>query len=202
MRDGGYLVNTARSWVVDQDALLVELQSGRIRAALDVFDHEPLPSDHPYRSLPNVILTPHIAGGTLQTRNRQGECAVTDLENVFAGHPLQFEVTLERYPILSVIGGTPLVRIDLERLAKPGVEVYAKLEYFNPGGSIKDRPVLFMLLAFDIRLGYFSFSKSVAGVSFNESADGLFTWFALIVTALFVVWGAVGSSRRASAAAS
>ena len=101
MRDGGYLVNTARSWVVDQDALLVELQSGRIRAALDVFDHEPLPSDHPYRSLPNVILTPHIAGGTLQTRNRQGECAVTDLENVFAGHPMQFEVTLERYPILA-----------------------------------------------------------------------------------------------------
>lgn len=63
-------------------------------------------------------------------------------------------------------------------------------------------PVMLMLLAFDIRLGYFSLSESVAGVSFNESADGLFTWFALLVTALFVVWGAVGSSRRSSAAAS
>jgi uncharacterized membrane protein YhaH (DUF805 family) len=51
-------------------------------------------------------------------------------------------------------------------------------------------PVMLMLLVFDIRLGYFSFSKSVSGVSFDESADGLFTWFALIVTALFVVWGA------------
>ncbi len=101
LQDGGFLINTARSWVVDQDALLAELQTGRIRAALDVFDREPLPPDHPYRSLPNVILTPHIAGGTLQTRNRQGECAVTDLENVFAGRPMQYEVTLDRYPILA-----------------------------------------------------------------------------------------------------
>ncbi len=60
--------------------------------------------------------------------------------------PPEFLPFLERFPILSVIGGTPLVRVDLERLLKPGVEVYAKLEYFNPGGSIKDRPVLFMLL--------------------------------------------------------
>jgi phosphoglycerate dehydrogenase-like enzyme len=99
--DGGYLVNTARSWVVDQDALLAELRSGRIRAALDVFDAEPLPLDHPFRTLPNVLLTPHIAGATQQTRDRQGDCAVTDLENAFAGRPLQYEVTLERYPILA-----------------------------------------------------------------------------------------------------
>lgn len=74
-----YLVNTARSRVIDQDALLAELASGRIRAALDVFDREPLPLDHPFRSLPNVILTPHIAGGTRETRDRQGACVVRNL---------------------------------------------------------------------------------------------------------------------------
>jgi len=88
MPDNGYLINTARSWVVDQEALLAELRSGRIRAALDVFDEEPLPLDHPFRPLPNVLLTPHIAGATMQTRDRQGECAVRDLENAFAGRPL------------------------------------------------------------------------------------------------------------------
>ena len=101
MPDNGYLVCTARSWVVDQDALLAELQSGRIRAALDVFDEEPMALDHPFRALPNVLLTPHIAGATMQTRIRQGECAVRDLTNAFAGQPLAHEVTLERYAILA-----------------------------------------------------------------------------------------------------
>jgi phosphoglycerate dehydrogenase-like enzyme len=101
MPDNGYLVCTARSWVVDQEALLAELQSGRIRAALDVFDEEPMALDHPFRALPNVLLTPHIAGATMQTRIRQGECAVRDLANAFAGRPLAHEVTLERYAILA-----------------------------------------------------------------------------------------------------
>ena len=101
MPDGAYLVNTARSWIIDQDALLAELQSGRIRAALDVFDIEPLPLDHPFRSLPNVLLTPHIAGGTQQTRHRQGECVVRDLANAFAGRPLAHGITLDRYAILA-----------------------------------------------------------------------------------------------------
>jgi len=60
--------------------------------------------------------------------------------------PLEHRRFLERCPALSLIGNTPLVRIDLPGLKKPGVEVYAKVEYFNPGGSIKDRPVLWMLL--------------------------------------------------------
>jgi cysteine synthase B len=53
---------------------------------------------------------------------------------------------IERAPALALIGGTPLVKVDLPGLTKPGVDVYAKVEYFNPGGSIKDRPVLWMLL--------------------------------------------------------
>jgi len=59
--------------------------------------------------------------------------------------PEEFRPLLEKCPALSLIGNTPLVRIDLPGLSKPGVEVYAKIEYFNPGGSIKDRPVLWML---------------------------------------------------------
>ncbi len=60
--------------------------------------------------------------------------------------PEEFLPHLDSCPVLGAIGNTPLVRVDLPELAKPGVEVYAKLEYFNPGGSIKDRPVLWMLL--------------------------------------------------------
>jgi hypothetical protein len=60
--------------------------------------------------------------------------------------------------------------------------------------------VLLMLVAFDIKLGYFSLSKSVGGVSFDASTDGLFTWCALIVTAAFLVWGAAVSGKVASAA--
>lgn len=101
MPDNGFLVNTARSWVVDQNALLAELQSGRLRAALDVYDQEPLPWDHPYRSLPNVILTPHVAGASSRTNWRQGYFAVEDLRRFFAGEPLVHEVTRERYQVLA-----------------------------------------------------------------------------------------------------
>ena len=101
LRDGGYLVCTARSWVIDQDSLLAELQSGRIRAALDVFDVEPLPQDSPFRKLDNAIITPHVAGATIEARYRQGDCVVRDLENAFSGRPLAHEVTRARYAILA-----------------------------------------------------------------------------------------------------
>jgi len=101
MPDDGYLVNTARSWVVDQAALLAELQSGRLRAALDVYDQEPLPADHPYRSLPNVIVSPHVAGASAQTNRRQGLFAVEDLRRFFNDEPLVNEVTRERYSLLA-----------------------------------------------------------------------------------------------------
>lgn len=101
MPDNGYLVNTARSWIVDQDALLAELQRGRLRAALDVYDKEPLPADHPYRSLTNVILTPHVAGATIHTNHRQGMIAAEDLRRFFNDEPLLNEVTRERYRLLA-----------------------------------------------------------------------------------------------------
>lgn len=64
MHDGALLVNVARGGIVDTDALVAELQSGRLRAALDVTDPEPLPAGHPLWSAPNCIITPHVGGNT------------------------------------------------------------------------------------------------------------------------------------------
>jgi phosphoglycerate dehydrogenase-like enzyme len=86
-------INTARSHLVDQAALLAELRTGRIQAALDVFDQEPLPADHPFRSLENVILTPHVAGATRQARQRQGQIIVEEIERFLNGEPLRHPVT-------------------------------------------------------------------------------------------------------------
>lgn len=60
LREGALLVNAARGPVVDTDALVSELATGRIRAAIDVVDPEPLPADHPLWSVPGLILTPHV----------------------------------------------------------------------------------------------------------------------------------------------
>jgi phosphoglycerate dehydrogenase-like enzyme len=62
MRDGALLVNASRGPVVVTDDLLAELESGRLRAALDVTDPEPLPPDHPLWKAPNLLLTPHVGG--------------------------------------------------------------------------------------------------------------------------------------------
>jgi len=70
MKDGALLINTARGSLIDEDALVAELRTGRIRAALDVYREEPLALDHPLRQLPGVILTPHLSGPVMTQRWR------------------------------------------------------------------------------------------------------------------------------------
>jgi phosphoglycerate dehydrogenase-like enzyme len=88
MPDDALLVNAARGVVVDTDALVSELQRGRLRAAVDVTDPEPLPAGHPLWSVPGLLLTPHV-GGAIPATNDRAAAAVTDqLRRVLAGHPL------------------------------------------------------------------------------------------------------------------
>ncbi|SDW71295.1 Phosphoglycerate dehydrogenase [Arthrobacter sp. cf158] len=91
--DGAALVNTARSTIVDMEALYKEVHSGRIDAALDVFNQEPLPTDNPWRSLPNVLLTPHLGGATVDSRRRAGGIVVDELRRYISGEPLEHALT-------------------------------------------------------------------------------------------------------------
>ncbi|WP_335979551.1 hydroxyacid dehydrogenase [Streptomyces sp. CA2R106] len=90
--DGAGLVNTARSWLVDEAALLAELRTGRIDAALDVYDDEPLPTGHPLRALPNVLLTPHQAAATVEGRHALGDSTVAEVERHLRGEELRHAV--------------------------------------------------------------------------------------------------------------
>jgi phosphoglycerate dehydrogenase-like enzyme len=85
--DRATFVNTARPALVDQDALERELLSGRISAILDVTEPEPLPPDHPLLALPNVFVTPHVAGAMGNELHRLAELAVVEVERHAAGEP-------------------------------------------------------------------------------------------------------------------
>lgn len=90
MRPTAYLVNTSRAAIVDQDALAEALRGGWIAGAgVDVFDQEPLPAGHPYRSLPNLLATPHL--GYVTRRNYEGyfQQAVEDIAAFVAGAPVR-----------------------------------------------------------------------------------------------------------------
>ena len=87
LRDGATLVNTARGAVVDEEALVEELASGRINAGLDVFVHEPHVPER-LRDLPNVVLTPHIASATVETRAAMTRVVVDNVLAFERGEPL------------------------------------------------------------------------------------------------------------------
>ena len=85
LADGALVVNVARGPVVDTDALLVELTAGRLRAALDVTDPEPLPPDHPLWTAPNVMITPHVGGDTSAFLPRAWRLLQQQLDRFAAG---------------------------------------------------------------------------------------------------------------------
>ena len=89
MPDRALLVNAARGAVVSTPALLAELSSGRLSAALDVTDPEPLPAGHPLWSAPGLLLTPHVAGASGEPMVRSLALARAQLQRYAAGEPLR-----------------------------------------------------------------------------------------------------------------
>jgi phosphoglycerate dehydrogenase-like enzyme len=92
MRDGSVFVNVSRGAIVQTDALIAKLREGRMVAALDVFDPEPIPEDSPVRDLRNVFLTPHTASATQATRSRNFRIMVDELERFFGGHETRYDL--------------------------------------------------------------------------------------------------------------
>lgn len=101
LRDGATFINTARPALVDTAALEAELTSGRLAAILDVTDPEPMPAGHPLLALPNVFVTPHVAGASGNELARLAELAVVEVERFVAGE-------LPRYPVTAA---------DMDRIA-------------------------------------------------------------------------------------
>ncbi len=97
IRPGGVFVNVGRGAVVDEAALLRVAQEGKIQIGLDVFTVEPLPADSAFRGLPNVTLTPHLAGPTTDRRRDAGEFSRASLRAYSAGEQLQAVVDLRAF---------------------------------------------------------------------------------------------------------
>ena len=95
MLDGATLVNTARGVLVDHEALVAEVATGRLTAVLDVTDPEPLPDDHPLLHLPGCVVTPHLAGSQGTELNRLAELAIEEISRFAAGQPARHAVTAD-----------------------------------------------------------------------------------------------------------
>jgi phosphoglycerate dehydrogenase-like enzyme len=93
--DGALIVNVGRGVLIDTDALVDHVSRGRLRAALDVTDPEPLPADHPLWSLPGVLIVPHVGGASTAMRPRAARLVRRQIERMLAGEA----------PLNVVIGG-------------------------------------------------------------------------------------------------
>lgn len=89
MKPGAILVNTSRGPLVDEAALVAAVEAGRIVAALDVFDREPLPADHPLRRAPNTVLSPHLGYVTADNMRAFFEQSVENIRAWMAGAPVR-----------------------------------------------------------------------------------------------------------------
>jgi phosphoglycerate dehydrogenase-like enzyme len=97
MKDGAVFINTARGMIVDEAGMIEELKTGRISAFIDVTEPEPPAKDSPLRTLPNVVLTPHLAGHASNGCFRQGRSAVDQVLEFADGKPMHGEVTLAMF---------------------------------------------------------------------------------------------------------
>ena len=95
LQDGAYFINPGRGALVDHDALIAELQTGRITACLDVTEPEPPPEGSPLYTLPNCVLTPHVAGSLNDECLRLGEQVLEEITRLVEGRPFENEVTEE-----------------------------------------------------------------------------------------------------------
>jgi phosphoglycerate dehydrogenase-like enzyme len=101
LRTGATVINTARGALLDHEALLDEVSSGRLSAVLDVTDPEPLPDDHPLWALPNVFITPHLAGSLGTELRRMIDHAIDEIERWRTGRPARNAVTEDMLPRLA-----------------------------------------------------------------------------------------------------
>ncbi|GAA3399456.1 hydroxyacid dehydrogenase [Paenibacillus hodogayensis] len=101
MKDDAILINTARGALIDEAALVDELKRGRLFACLDVTDPEPPAPDHPLRSLPNCVLTPHIAGAVSNGIKRIGQFTIDEIKRLLADQPFEGEVKREQLSVLA-----------------------------------------------------------------------------------------------------
>ena len=99
IRNGAVLINAGRAALIQQEALLAELNKERFSDILDVHYMEPLPADSPFRQMSNVILTPHNAG--FGSTDLYVECVLDEFDRFFRSKPLQHEVTLERAKLMT-----------------------------------------------------------------------------------------------------
>jgi phosphoglycerate dehydrogenase-like enzyme len=97
--DGALLVNAARGAIVEQKALIEELRTGRIAAALDVFEPEPLPEDSALRTLDNALLVPHRAGSP--SRRRIAAAMVKEVERFVADEPLEHQISHKQFRLMT-----------------------------------------------------------------------------------------------------
>ena len=97
MKDNAFFINIARGALVDEAALVNELKKGRITAFLDVTEPEPPEEGHPFYSLPNCILTPHIAGSFGNECYRLGRTTLDEIKRYLKGKPLKNELSLDEF---------------------------------------------------------------------------------------------------------
>jgi phosphoglycerate dehydrogenase-like enzyme len=101
LQSGALFINTARGEIVEENEMIEELKKGKFIACLDVTDPEPSDLDNPLRHLPNVILTPHIAGGMHDNRKRIGNLVTDEIERFINSEPLKFEITREKLAFIA-----------------------------------------------------------------------------------------------------